>query len=110
LEELYEIIDSNRNQYKDFINQALTYKDEIWQIQDQSKEKDSTKPTWNNGFLPGLDILMIYTFIAELKPKRYIEIGSGNSTKVVNKAKTEKTTNTEIISILIPCLVQRLII
>jgi len=81
------------------INKSLSYKDKIWAIQDSSKETDSTKPSWNNGFLPGLDIIGIYTFISEFKPKRYIEIGSGNSTKVAYKAKTEQKLVTEIISI-----------
>jgi hypothetical protein len=49
--------------------------------------------------LPGLDIIGIYTLISEFKPKKYIEIGSGNSTKVAFKAKTEQDLDTEIISI-----------
>lgn len=96
---LYKIIDANREIYRNLINKSLSYKDKIWAIQDSSKETDSTKPSWNNGFLPGLDIIGIYTFISEFKPKRYIEIGSGNSTKVAYKAKTEQKLVTEIISI-----------
>ncbi len=42
---------------------------------------------------------MIYTMISEFKPKKYIEIGSGNSTKVAFKAKIEQNLSTEIISI-----------
>jgi len=97
--ELYSIIDSNRDKYKVLLDKALCQKENIWKIKDIKDEKDSSKPTWNNGFLPGLDIIGIYTLISELKPKKYIEIGSGNSTKVAFKAKTEQNTNTEIISI-----------
>lgn len=97
--DLYAIIDSNRDQYKGLINQALGFKDSIWAIKDSSKETDSTKPTWNNGFLPGLDIVSIYTLLSVYKPKKYIEIGSGNSTKVAYKAKQEQNLNTEITSI-----------
>lgn len=46
-----------------------------------------------------MDIIGIYTLIAELKPQKYIEIGSGNSTKVAFKAKKEQSINTKIISI-----------
>ncbi|MBL4862619.1 MAG: class I SAM-dependent methyltransferase [Crocinitomicaceae bacterium] len=46
-----------------------------------------------------MDIVGIYTLIAELKPNKYIEIGSGNSTKVAYKAKLEHQLNTEILSI-----------
>ena len=46
-----------------------------------------------------MDIIGIYTLLAEFKPRKYIEIGLGNSTKVAYKAKTEQGLNTEIISI-----------
>jgi len=49
--------------------------------------------------LPGLDIVSIYGIIAKYKPSRYIEIGSGNSTKVARKSIKENHLNTEIISI-----------
>src|SRR5690606_26978715 len=97
--DLYSIIDANRDKYRDLIDKALSHKDKIWTIKDSSKETDSNKPSWNNGFLPGLDIIGIYTLISEYKPKKYIEIGSGNSTKVAFKAKTEHNLDTEIISI-----------
>lgn len=98
-QDLYKIINKNRDSYKDLINKALSYKNAIWTIQDAKKETDAIKPTWNNGFLPGLDIIGIYTLLAEYKPKKYIEIGSGNSTKVAYKAKNEQKLDTEIISI-----------
>lgn len=39
------------------------------------------------------------TELATYQPKRYVEVGSGNSKKVVAKAKSEHTTGTRIISI-----------
>ncbi|MCK9448744.1 MAG: class I SAM-dependent methyltransferase [Bacteroidales bacterium] len=97
--ELYEIINANRVYFKALRRSALKYKENIWLIQDNKKEKDRTKPVWNNGFLPGLDIIAIYTMVTEYRPKKYIEIGSGNSTKVVYKAKTEQNLDIDIISI-----------
>lgn len=97
--ELYSIINSKRDNYSSLLDKALSYKETIWEIKDAKVENDSLKPSWNNGFLPGLDIIGIYTLISEFKPKKYIEIGSGNSTKVAYKAKTEQNINTEIISI-----------
>jgi len=97
--DLYKIIDANRDAYRQLLSKSLGLKESIWNIKDANAETDSTKPTWNNGFLPGLDIIGIYTMMAEYKPKRYIEIGSGNSTKVAHKAKTEQNTGTEITSI-----------
>ena len=97
--ELLRIIEKNRDTYKELILKSLSLKESIWTIKDAKSETDSSKPTWNNGFLPGLDIIGIYTLITEFKPKKYIEIGSGNSTKVAFKAKTEHKLDTEIISI-----------
>lgn len=63
------------------------------------KETDENNPAWNNNFLPGLDIVALYGILAKFKPSKYIEIGSGNSTKVARKAVNENALKTEIISI-----------
>lgn len=97
--QLYDIIDTERNVYSKLIDAALSYQTQIAEIEDSSKVTDSTQPGWNNGFLPGLDIIAIYTMIAEYKPKRYVEVGSGNSTKVAYKAKQEQHNALEITSI-----------
>lgn len=97
--ELYEEINSNRASYEKFLQEALKYKDNIHKIKKTSEETDPNKPAWNNNFLPGLDIIGIYAMLAINNPKKYIEVGSGNSTKVAFKAKTENNLQTEIISI-----------
>ena len=97
--ELYNLINANRESYQSVIEKALSFKKNIWEIKSSDKETDAIKPTWNNGFLPGMDIISIYTMLAINKPKKYIEIGSGNSTKVAFKAKQEQGLNTKIISI-----------
>ncbi len=96
---LYEIINAHREQYRMFLSEALSHKEAIREIKDAREETDPVKPVWNNGFLPGLDIVGIYTMLSVFKPQRYIEIGSGNSTKVAYKAKKEQQLATEIISI-----------
>ncbi len=96
---LFKIIDSNRGIYSEYLKKALKYTSSLQGIKQSDKEKNPLAPAWNNGFLPGLDIIGIYTLLSEIKPNRYIEIGSGNSTKVVYKAKKENLLKTEIISI-----------
>src|SRR6218665_434511 len=97
--ELNEIISANRAVYESYIDLALKHKESLQKIKKTGEETDALSPAWNNHFLPGLDIVMIYTMLAELKPKRYVEVGSGNSTKVAAKAKRELNLSTEITSI-----------
>ena len=97
--QLYDIIDAERNTYRALIDAALSNQNEIAEIQDSSKVTDSKLPGWNNGFLPGIDIIAIYTMISYYKPKRYVEVGSGNSTKVAFKVKQEQHNSLEITSI-----------
>ena len=97
--ELYNIIDANRETYIKLLKKALSYKKNIWTIRDSKTETDPTLPAWNNGYLPGLDIIGIYTILARFKPKRYIEIGLGNSTRIAHKAFIEQNLSTEFISI-----------
>jgi hypothetical protein len=96
---LYDIINSNRAQYKLMLSNILRYKDKFQSIKKSIEEKNSQNPVYNNGFLPGLDIFGIYTIIAEYKPQTYIEVGSGNSTKVAYKSIKENNLKTKIISI-----------
>ena len=42
---------------------------------------------------------MLYAFVRSLKPKRYMEIGSGNSTRFVARAITDGGLDTRVISI-----------
>jgi hypothetical protein len=97
--ELLKIIGANRATYKKMLLKALSYREIIWTIRDLKTETDPSKPVWNSGYLPGLDMIGIYTMIARFKPKRYIEIGSGYSTRMAHMAITRQNLGTELISI-----------
>ncbi len=96
---LYELINKDRNSYMEFLTYCLSFKEKFWEIKDKSSQKDSSLPVWNNGFLPGLDIITLYCMIAYNKPSIYLEVGSGNSTKVARKAIQDLNLSTKIISI-----------
>ena len=97
--ELMAIIDSNRSHYKHFLMDSLKFQHQISEIKSMAEENDVNQPTWNNGMLPGLDIIALYSMLAIKRPGKYIEIGSGNSTKVAHKSKRDNDLSTEIISI-----------
>jgi hypothetical protein len=60
---------------------------------------DAVAPSYDNRFLSPLDMMSIYTILAKYKPSKYVEIGSGNSTKMAHKAKKDLSLLTSIISI-----------
>jgi hypothetical protein len=96
---LYEIINAKREEYVALLTQVLEYQPQIQAIRPLSREDDVNQPAWNNGFLPGLDIALLYAFFPIFQPKKYVEIGSGNSTKVARRAIRDNNLNTQIISI-----------
>jgi hypothetical protein len=96
---LNNIISQHDRDYISLLNDALNYKSVFQSIADSKSEKNPLAPSWNNGFFPGLDVIILYTIIAKFKPSRYIEVGSGNSTKVVHKSRVDNSTYTKIISI-----------
>jgi hypothetical protein len=58
-----------------------------------------TMPAWENHFLTPVDMVTLFGMIADLRPSRYVEIGSGMSTRVVHSACTANRLATEILSI-----------
>ena len=56
-------------------------------------------PEWVSEWLPALDGAAIYAFIRSRSPSRYVEIGSGFSTRFAARAKSDGELATEIVSI-----------
>lgn len=96
---LLEIIDKQRDTYQFWLEKINSFAPQLQAIKKLADEKDPTQPGWNNSFLPGLDIMSLYAIIAETKPRRYVEVGSGNSTKVAHKAVKDHALSTKITSI-----------
>ncbi|MCP6769643.1 hypothetical protein NL529_32825, partial [Klebsiella pneumoniae] len=63
------------------------------------KGNSATDPYWNNEYLPGLDIVALYSLLKKINPVNYVEIGSGNSTMVARKAIRENSLRSKIVSI-----------
>lgn len=74
--------------------EALSWFDPI-----RTEVAQDISPCWLNGFIPGLDAVALYGFVATNKPKTYVEVGSGNSTKFVRQAISDQRLPTRIISI-----------
>lgn len=90
-------IDKNKEAYSALIEELNLHLETYKSI--PQKIKDSIELHWDNGYFPMLDIMVLYAMIAKHKPKRFIEIGSGNSTLVADKARTDFKLDMELISI-----------
>jgi hypothetical protein len=98
--ELLEMIQSGRIQYRDLLQEFLGHAQALAQIPlAKAAPADWTGPVWNNGFLPGLDIVSLYGMLLHLRPNLYLEVGSGNSTRLARMAVTQANLSTRIISI-----------
>jgi Methyltransferase domain len=56
-------------------------------------------PAWNNDFFGGLDAVVLYHFLVTRRPARYVEVGSGHSTRFARRAVTDADLATTITSI-----------
>lgn len=98
---LLPVIKANEPSYKTLIEDFVRHKEVFLRIKDSKCDKgiSDLEPFYNNGFLPGLDIIAIYGMLAYYKPKTYFEIGSGNSTKVARLAVQQEGLPTRIVSL-----------
>ncbi|MEW6696864.1 MAG: class I SAM-dependent methyltransferase [Bacillota bacterium] len=97
--ELTEILNRNAAVYQQYLKSFLQYKDDLVRIPKTQSSPTAAEPAWINGWLPGLDSVAIYGFLALHNPQRYFEIGSGNSTKFARRAIQDHGLQTKIISV-----------
>src|SRR5688500_6724446 len=80
-EGLYRILAAHRERYARSLRSFRELKDDLVRIPAEADGADALSPHWLNGYLPGMDAASLYGFLALGDPKRYLEIGSGNSTR-----------------------------
>ncbi|MGW1427560.1 class I SAM-dependent methyltransferase [Streptomyces sp. NPDC002431] len=98
LDAVRELLEKNREQYASHLTDLLGYADHLAGIPLDGVEKGATA-YWGNTWLPPLDAASLYGFLAAGKPARYLEIGSGNSTKFARRAIQDLGLSTRITSI-----------
>lgn len=79
------LLGANRARYARELEGCLPYREWLDRIA-VTEAPGSSRPAWANGFLPGGDSVPLYSFVARGNPRRYVEVGSGNSTKFVRRA------------------------
>ena len=93
-----DLFERGRDGYRALLTDLLRHSDRLAAIPLRPSD-DGMEPGWLNGYLPGLDAAALYGLIANRGPRRYVEIGSGNSTKFARRAVRDHGLPTEIVSI-----------
>ena len=96
--ELHSLLERGRDDYRGFLQRCLELAESLVSIPVRGDAR-SQEPAWINGFLPGLDSAALYAFLTHGNPERYVEIGSGNSTKFARRAIRDHGLRTRITSI-----------
>lgn len=98
-EGLRRIIDASRDQYADLLRSFLQFAPNLLAIPREAHEAPATDPCWINSYVPVFDGIALYGLTALTRPRRFFEIGSGNSTKFVARAVRDHGLPTEILSV-----------
>lgn len=92
------VLEQGRDEYRSFLEKTAVRHLARFMALGFAKQ-DEVTPYWDNGFFPFLDIVALFGLIAERKPKLYVEVGSGNSTKVAEFARKSVPVDFRLISI-----------
>jgi len=76
----------------------LTYRDDLQRIPRDSPG-DVREPFWNNGSIPAMDCAALYGLLCEHRPRRYLEVGIGSSTRFARRAIADHGLPTRIIAV-----------
>jgi hypothetical protein len=94
-----ELLRRSRDRYAETLRGFLPFVELLSVI---PRDHDPTRPdvpNWVNGWLPDLDGLAIFGFLADRERGLYVEVGSGNSTKFARLAVKSRNWRTRIVSI-----------
>lgn len=97
--ELYRIMDRRREDFARFLAELLNLSTCFARIPKVPDPSDEVTPYWENAYFSGLDAMCLYGILTLRRPKRYVEIGSGNSTKFARRAVVDHKLETRLISV-----------
>jgi predicted O-methyltransferase YrrM len=95
---LEAVITPGRPRYEAVIREIAAHRAAIDAVPEQG-DPDGEEACWHNSFMSGLDATVLYGLVASRRPKLYLEVGSGYSTKLVARAKRDQKLETRIVSI-----------
>jgi hypothetical protein len=94
---MFNLMAAHHERYGVQLNSFLEFRQDLLRIPLHA-DRDG-QLCWVNTWLPGLDIISLYSYVRGRDPSRYVEIGSGTSTMVAHMARTDSGGSVEITSI-----------
>ncbi len=89
---------AGRERYRELLLDFAGHIDQLARIPVEGPA-DGPEPNWVNDYFPGLDSVALYGLVARHRPRLYMEVGSGNSTKFVRRAVRDHGLSTRVVSI-----------
>jgi predicted O-methyltransferase YrrM len=96
--ELYEMFSAQRASFRQLLLSFLEFEPSLARIA-RHQPDNSPEPCWENNWFSGLDTVALYSLIALNKPSKCIEVGSGQSTKVMRRAIRDHSPKSRLTSI-----------
>ncbi len=78
--QLQRVLEGERSLYEETLKQLKVCTPVMWEIKHDLDEYNPSAPFWDNDFFQSFDAASLMGFLLSRNPKRYMEIGSGNST------------------------------
>lgn len=97
--QLTAILKRDAEKQRRLLTKCLEASEDCLSWSEHCDERNPSLPWRVNPFLPLLDIAALYGILREEKPKRYVEIGSGISTRVAWQARQQSGSDMRILSI-----------
>jgi hypothetical protein len=94
---LTELLARGEGRYRELLEGFARYSGELSGI--RLDRGGPLEPHWRSGFLFGIDGATLYGFVRDRSPRRYVEVGSGNSTLFVDRARRDGDIAMEIVSL-----------
>jgi hypothetical protein len=96
---LVDLFNKNRDEYSKVFNEMAALNPFFAKIDRKFSYKRPSEPGWIGGPINALDAALLYYFVTTLKPRTYLEVGSGVTTLFAARAKRDHRLATRIISI-----------
>jgi len=96
---LVNLFNKNREGYNEILSNLASLKPYLSKINRNYSHARPEEPGWLGGPINAIDAALLYYFVSSLKPRTYLEIGSGVTTLFAARARRDHGLATRIVSI-----------